>query len=41
VEGDDGWTLFSNDGSGDAQFEHTMIMTRGELIVVTANAQGL
>jgi methionyl aminopeptidase len=36
VEGDDGWTLFSNDGSRGAQFEHTMIITRGKPIVVTA-----
>jgi methionyl aminopeptidase len=35
VEGDDGWTLLSNDGSRGAQFEHTLIITRGEPIVVT------
>ena len=35
VEGDDGWTLCSNDGSRGAQFEHTLIITRGEPIVVT------
>ena len=35
VEGDDGWTLCSSDGSRGAQFEHTLIVTRGEPIVVT------
>ena len=35
VEGDDGWTLRTPDGSVGAQFEHTMIVTRGEPIVVT------
>ena len=38
VEGDDGWTLFSSDGSRGAQFEHTMIITRGEPIVVTRSS---
>jgi methionyl aminopeptidase len=34
-EDDDGWTLRTPDGSVGAQFEHTMIVTRGEPIVVT------
>jgi methionyl aminopeptidase len=34
-EADDGWTLRTPDGSIGAQFEHTMIVTRGEPIVVT------
>lgn len=39
VEADDGWTLRTPDGSIGAQFEHTMIVTRGEPIVVTRSAQ--
>jgi methionyl aminopeptidase len=35
VEAGDGWTLRTPDGSIGAQFEHTMIVTRGEPIVVT------
>jgi len=35
VEDDDGWTLRTPDRSVGAQFEHTMIVTRGEPIVVT------
>ncbi len=35
VEGADGWTLSTPDGSRGAQFEHTMIITRGSPIVVT------
>ncbi|MFZ5891967.1 MAG: type I methionyl aminopeptidase [Myxococcota bacterium] len=31
----DGWTLCTPDGSRGAQFEHTLIVTRGEPIVVT------
>jgi methionyl aminopeptidase len=31
----DGWTLRTPDGSHGAQFEHTMIVTRGEPIVIT------
>ena len=38
IEGEDGWTLLSNDGSRGAQFEHTLIITRGEPIVVTRSA---
>ena len=34
-EGADGWTLSTPDGSRGAQFEHTMIITRGQPIVVT------
>jgi methionyl aminopeptidase len=32
----DGWTLKTNDGSLSAQFEHTLVVTRGRPIVVTA-----
>jgi len=35
IESDDGWTLRTPDGSIGAQFEHTMIVTRGEPIIVT------
>jgi len=35
VEDSDGWTLRSPDGSWGAQFEHTLIITRGQPIVVT------
>jgi len=35
IEGADGWTLSTPDGSRGAQFEHTMIITRGSPIVVT------
>ena len=35
-EEEDGWTLKTPDGSWGAQFEHTMIITRGEPIVLTA-----
>jgi methionyl aminopeptidase len=35
VEDADGWTLRSPDGSRGAQFEHTLIITRGRPIVVT------
>jgi methionyl aminopeptidase len=34
-EAEDGWTLCTPDGSVGAQFEHTMIVTRGAPIVVT------
>jgi methionyl aminopeptidase len=36
VEGDDGWTLTTADGSLAAQFEHTVIVTNGVPIVLTA-----
>ena len=32
----DGWTLKTTDGSLAAQFEHTVIITKGEPILVTA-----
>jgi methionyl aminopeptidase len=32
----DGWTLRTADGSLTAQYEHTLVITRGEPIVVTA-----
>lgn len=35
VQDADGWTLRSSDGSFGAQFEHTMIVTGGEPIVIT------
>ncbi len=35
VEGDDGWTLRTPDGSVGAQFEHTFVVTKGEPIVLT------
>jgi methionyl aminopeptidase len=35
IQDDDGWTLRSPDGSRGAQFEHTMIITKGQPIVVT------
>jgi methionyl aminopeptidase len=38
IQGDDGWTLRSPDGSRGAQFEHTLIITRGEPIVVTRSS---
>ncbi len=35
VEANDGWTLRTPDGSRGAQFEHTMIVTRGAPLIVT------
>jgi methionyl aminopeptidase len=35
VEGDDGWTLRTTDGSLVAQFEHTMVVTNGAPIILT------
>ncbi|HEX7034845.1 MAG TPA: type I methionyl aminopeptidase [Pseudomonadales bacterium] len=35
-EGDDGWTLTAPPGNLSAQYEHTLIATRGRPIVVTA-----
>lgn len=35
-EADDGWTLVGGAGNLSAQYEHTMIITRGNPIVVTA-----
>lgn len=34
-EADDGWTLLGARGNRSAQYEHTLIVTRGEPIVVT------
>jgi methionyl aminopeptidase len=34
----DGWTLRTPDGSRTAQFEHTVVVTSGEPIVLTASA---
>ena len=34
-EMDDGWTLRTENGGAVAQFEHTMVITRGEPIVLT------
>jgi methionyl aminopeptidase len=36
VDGDDGWTLRTSDGSAVAQFEHTMVVQRGGPLVLTA-----
>ena len=36
VEGSDGWTLHTNDGSLAAQYEHTMVVTKGKPLVLTA-----
>ena len=36
VEGSDGWTLSTVDGSLSAQFEHTIVVTRGKPIILTA-----
>lgn len=35
-EGEDGWTLLAQRGNLSAQYEHTMIITRGAPVVVTA-----
>lgn len=32
----DGWTLMTTDGSLTAQYEHTVVVTRGQAIIVTA-----
>jgi methionyl aminopeptidase len=37
-EADDGWTLRTPDGSRGAQFEHTMVITKGAPLVLTAAA---
>ena len=36
VTGDDGWTISTADGSLSAQFEHTVVVTRGRPIILTA-----
>jgi methionyl aminopeptidase len=38
IEDADGWTLHTNDGSLVAQFEHTVVVTAGEPLVLTASA---
>jgi methionyl aminopeptidase len=37
VTGDDGWTLRTPDGSLAAQYEHTLVVTRGRPLVLTAS----
>jgi methionyl aminopeptidase len=37
VDGGDGWTLRTADGSLAAQFEHTVVVTRGRPLVLTAS----
>jgi methionyl aminopeptidase len=36
VDGGDGWTLRTPDGSLSAQFEHTIVVTAGRPLVLTA-----
>ena len=36
VEGEDGWTIKTADGSPAAHYEHTIVITRGSPIVLTA-----
>jgi methionyl aminopeptidase len=36
TESEDGWTLLADEGNLSAQYEHTMIITRGAPVVVTA-----
>ena len=36
ITGPDGWTLRSPDGSLNVQYEHTIIVTRGHPLVITA-----
>ncbi len=38
VEAGDGWTLRTPDGSVTAQFEHTVVITHGSPLVLTASA---
>ena len=38
VEGGDGWTLRTADGSLAAQFEHTVVVTHGRPLVLTGSA---
>ncbi|HTR96889.1 MAG TPA: type I methionyl aminopeptidase [Candidatus Acidoferrales bacterium] len=35
-EADDGWTIRTNDGSLAAHFEHTLVVTRGQPLLLTA-----
>lgn len=39
VQGDDGWTLYCPDDSFVAQFEHTIVVTKQEPIILTLNRQ--
>jgi methionyl aminopeptidase len=36
VKDDDGWTLRSSDGSMTAHFEHTLLVTKGQPLILTA-----
>jgi methionyl aminopeptidase len=36
VDGDDGWALLTADGSLAAQYEHTIVVTQGEPLILTA-----
>lgn len=36
VQDPDGWTLRTSDGGWGAQFEHTLVVTRGEPMILTA-----
>jgi methionyl aminopeptidase len=36
-EADDGWTLRTPDGSLSAQFEHTVVITKGKPLILTAS----
>ena len=36
VEGPDGWTVRTTDGSLAAHYEHTVVITRGRPILLTA-----
>jgi methionyl aminopeptidase len=38
VQGTDGWTLRTRDGSLSAHHEHTLVITRGAPIVLTGTA---
>ncbi len=35
VEAEDGWTLKTADGSLTAQFEHTLVVTKGQPVIIT------
>ena len=35
ITGDDGWTISTSDGSLSAQFEHTIVVTRGRPLILT------
>ena len=36
VTAEDGWTLLTGDGNRSAQYEHTMVITRGKPLLLTA-----